>query len=93
VSAAQLPGVVMRSRIAVGLLARIGCCGAPVQVDAQFKSECFGAPELRQACEAEWEECSKHWDAATNMSKKDYVETCRRMARERAEFLSKQKKD
>jgi hypothetical protein len=84
----------MRSRIAVGLLALIGCGGAPVQVDAQFKSECFGAPELRQACEAEWvEECSKHWDAATNMSKKDYVEACRRMARERAEFLSKQKKD
>jgi hypothetical protein len=84
----------MRSRIALGLLALIGCCGVPVQVDAQFKSECFGAPELRQACEAEWvEECSKHWDAATNMSKKDYVEACRRMARERAEFLSKQKKD
>jgi hypothetical protein len=31
--------------------------------------------------------------AATNMSKADYVEACRRMARERAEFLSKQKKD
>jgi hypothetical protein len=84
----------MRSRIAVGLLALIGCVGAPALVDAQFSSECVGAPELRQACEAKWiEECSKHWDAGTNMSKEDYVQACRRMARERAEFLSKQKKD
>jgi hypothetical protein len=83
----------MRSRIALCLLALIGCGGAPAQVDAQFKSECVGAPELRQACEAEWvEQCSKDWDAATNMSKEEYVEACRRMARERGEFLSKQNK-
>jgi len=84
----------MRMWITVGLLALIFCTGAPAQVDAQFKSECVGAPELRQACEAQWvEECSKQWDAGTNMSKEDYVQACRRMARERAEFLSKQKKD
>jgi len=84
----------MGTWIIVGLLALIVCIGAPAQVDAQFKSDCVGAPELRQACEAEWaEECSKHWDAATNMSKEDYVQACRRMARERVEFLSKLKKD
>ena len=51
----------MGTWIFVGLLALIVCIGAPAQVDAQFKSDCVGAPDLRQACEAEWaEECSKH---------------------------------
>jgi hypothetical protein len=86
--------VVMRCKITAGVLALIGCGCAPMQVEAQFRSECVGNPELRQACEAEWvEECSRHWDAETNMSKERYIEACRRMARERAEFLSKQKKD
>jgi hypothetical protein len=80
--------------ISVGLLALIVCTGGSAQVEAQFKSDCDGSPDLRQACEAEWvEDCSKHWDAATTMSKEDYVQACRRMARERVEFLSKQKKD
>jgi len=44
----------MGTRITVGLLALIVCTGAPAQVEAQFKSDCIRAPDLRQVCEAEW---------------------------------------
>ena len=84
----------MRRWISVGLLALIICTGGPAQVEAQFRYDCVAAPHLWEACEARWvEECSKHWDAATNMSIEDYVQACRRMSRERVEFLSKQKRD
>jgi len=78
----------------IGLLTLIACAAAVGQVQAQMSSECVGAPHLRQTCEAEFiAECVKHWDAGTNMSKEDYVQACRRIARERVEFLIKQKKN
>jgi hypothetical protein len=90
---------VMGRWIAAGMLALIVCTDARAGVAAQFRHDCIGAPQLMQACEARWvEECSKRWDAAMNMSKGDYDRACRRIARERAqflsdEFLSKLKKD
>jgi hypothetical protein len=48
--------------------------------------------EIHARMNAWYEECRKHWDAKTHMSKRDYESTCRRMAHERIKFLIDEKK-
>src|SRR5215813_4781545 len=79
--------------------------GASAQSDAQSKrlhsslskgvgTRAIGQYDqgLRERMNAWYEDCRRHWDAATHMSKRDYERTCHRMARERIKFLSEQEK-
>jgi hypothetical protein len=43
--------------------------------------------EMHARMNAWYEDCRKHWDAETHMSKRDYESTCRRMAHQRIKFL------
>jgi hypothetical protein len=78
----------------------LGWNGASAQSDAQSKppdsphsktAEQYDQ-NLRKRMDSWYEDCRSSWDASTHMTKSEYENTCRRMARERVEFLSEQEK-
>jgi hypothetical protein len=50
--------------------------------------DCLASPDAMRGCGDAWfKDCLKDWDATTHMSKQEFRQTCKRVAKERAKAL------
>jgi hypothetical protein len=63
-------------------------CVAPSTAQQAAQRQSYDAALLDE--KARVRECMKQWDRTTHMTKKEWEETCRRVAKERVKYLREQ---